>query len=115
MDHAVIPVGGLSSAPVVSVSEAVARHRSVRAFLDRQVDREQVLDILRRAARAPSGGNLQPWAITTIDGARLSDLKALMRGRCSEDPDGEPLDFAFYPNPLKPAYVGRRMRNGEIL
>jgi nitroreductase len=35
--------------------------------------------------------------------------------RCVEQPDGEPLDFAFYPSPLRPAYAGRRMRNGEIL
>src|ERR1700722_20743368 len=102
MDRAVIAPGGYPPTRVVGVWEAVARHRSVPSFLDRPVDREQVLDILRRAARAPSGGNLQPWGITTIDGARLSDLKALMRGRSSEDPDGEPLDFAFYPNPLKP-------------
>jgi nitroreductase len=53
--------------------------------------------------------------IKTIEGQRLSDLKALMRSRCSEHPDGEPLDFAFYPSPLKPAYAGRRVRNGEIL
>jgi nitroreductase len=115
MDRAVIAPGGHPPTRVMSVSEAVARHRSVRAFLDRPVDREKVLDILRRAARAPSGGNLQPWVITTLDGQRLSDLKALMGSRCVEQPDGEPLDFAFYPSPLKPAYVGRRMRNGEIL
>jgi nitroreductase len=115
MDRAVIAPGGHPPTRVMSVSEAVARHRTVRGFLDRPVDREKVLDILRRAARAPSGGNLQPWVITTIDGQRLSDLKALMRGRCSEHPDGEPLDFAFYPTPLKPAYARRRMRNGEIL
>jgi nitroreductase len=115
MDRAVIAPHDHPSARVVSVSEAVARHRSVRAFRDRSVDREQVLDILRRAARAPSGGNLQPWVIATLDGQRLTDLKALMRTRCSEHPDGEPLDFAFYPSPLEAAYLGRRLRNGEIL
>ena len=96
MDRPVIAPGGYPPPSMMSVSEAVARHRSVRAFLDRPVDREEVLNILRRAARAPSGGNLQPWAITTIDGERLSDLKTLMRGRCSEHPDGEPLEFSFY-------------------
>jgi nitroreductase len=114
MDRAVTAPDGHPATGVMMVSEAVARRRSERVFLDRPVDREKVLDILSRAARAPSGGNLQPWVFTTLDGERLSDLKTLMRGRCSEHPDGEPLDFAFYPNPLKPAYVGRRMRNGEI-
>jgi nitroreductase len=115
MDGAVIARGGHPPTRVVSVSEAVACPRSVQAFLDRPVDREQVLDILRRAVRAPSGGNLQPWVITTIDGRRLSDLKALMRNLCVEHPDGEPMDYAFYPSPLKPAYTGWRMRNSEIL
>lgn len=57
MDCAVIAPEGHAPTRVMSVSEAVARHRSVRAFLDTPVDREKVLDILRRGARAPSGGN----------------------------------------------------------
>jgi hypothetical protein len=48
MDRAVIAPGGNPPTRVVSVSEAVARHRSVWTFLDRPVDREKVLDILRR-------------------------------------------------------------------
>lgn len=99
----------------VSVSEAVASRSSVRAFLDRPVDPDRILDILRRAARAPSGGNLQPWAVHALHGERLAALKALMRRRCAEDPDGEPMGYAFYPPELKPHYVKRRLRNGEIL
>ena len=49
MDSAVIAPDGHPPARVVSVSEAVARHGSMRAFLDRPVDREKVLDILRRS------------------------------------------------------------------
>ena len=49
MDRAVIAPGGHPPTGVMSVSEAVARHRSMRAFLDRPVDREKVLDILRRS------------------------------------------------------------------
>jgi hypothetical protein len=49
MDRAVIAPGGYPPTRVVSVSGAVARHRSVRSFLDRPVDREKVLDILRRS------------------------------------------------------------------
>jgi nitroreductase len=99
----------------VSVSEAVAAWRSVRAFVDTPVDPERVRDILRRAARAPSGGNLQPWAVRTIHGEELASLKTLMRRRTAETPDGEPMDYAFYPAELKPHYLKRRVRNGEIL
>ena len=47
MDRAVI-ASGYPPTCVVSLSEAVARHRSVGAFVDRPVDREKVLDIMRR-------------------------------------------------------------------
>lgn len=99
----------------VSVSEALAARRSIRAFLDQPVDEDEIRDILRRAARAPSGGNLQPWAVHALSGEKLAALKALMRRRCAEAPEGEPMDYAFYPADLKPHYVKRRVRNGEIL
>lgn len=49
MDRAVIAPDGHPPARVVSVSEAVACHRSVLAFLDKPVDREKVLDFVRRS------------------------------------------------------------------
>ncbi|MEO8668741.1 MAG: nitroreductase, partial [Bauldia sp.] len=102
-------------AGTMSVSEAVAAHRCVRAFLDSPVEEAVIADILLRAARAPSGGNLQPWVVTTLAGERLVELKALMRRRCAEDPEGEPMGYDFYPKVLKPAYLKRRVRNGEII
>jgi hypothetical protein len=41
MDRAVIASDGRPPARVVSVPEAVARHRSVLAFLDRPVDKRE--------------------------------------------------------------------------
>ncbi|WP_198598386.1 nitroreductase [Mangrovicella endophytica] len=98
-----------------TVSEAVAAWRSVRAFDDRAVDAAAIRDILRRAARAPSGGNLQPWVVETVEGERLAALKALMRRLSVERPEGEAMAYDFYPRELKPAYLQRRRRNGEIL
>lgn len=101
--------------PALSVSAAVDRRASVRAFLDRPVERATVEDILRRAARAPSGGNLQPWVARLVDGAEIAALKTLMREKLKEMPEGEPGAPEFYPAPMKPAYLARRRRNGEIL
>ena len=42
------------------VSEAVAARKSVRAFLDRPVPEDLLRELLTKASRAPSGGNLQP-------------------------------------------------------
>jgi nitroreductase len=41
--------------PASTVSAAVAAWRSIRAFEDRPVDEAEIRDIVRRAARAPSG------------------------------------------------------------
>ena len=61
----------------MDVAEAVATRYSCRAFLpDKPVPESVVRDILQRAARAPSGGNLQPWIVHALAG-ESNDLPAL--------------------------------------
>lgn len=79
------------------------------------MDEAEILDILRRASRAPSGGNLQPWLVETFAGERLAALKAFMCRRVAACPDGEPMSYDFYPKALAPEFLRRRERNGEIL
>ena len=58
-----------------TVSDAVASRYSVRQFLaDKPVPRAVVEDLLRAAARAPSGGNLQPWRCYVVAGAARQRL-----------------------------------------
>ena len=45
----------------MKVSEAVAARRTIRAFLDKPVSDDTIRSLLEKAARAPSGGNVQPW------------------------------------------------------
>jgi nitroreductase len=104
-----------SGEPARTVSEAVATRRSIRAFLPEAPPPGEVERLLRLAARAPSGGNLQPSFVHVLEGARLDTLKALMARRCAEDPEGEPMSYSFYPERLPDAYWQRRVRNGEIL
>jgi len=47
----------------MNVTEAVATRKSIRAFLDTPVADDTVAKLLEKAARAPSGGNVQPWRI----------------------------------------------------
>ncbi len=47
----------------MKVSDAIATRKTVRAFKPDPVSRKTVEDILTLAARAPSGGNLQPWKV----------------------------------------------------
>lgn len=50
----------------MDVSETVAARRSIRAFLDKPVDKDALLRVLDKARRAPSGGNVQPWHAAAV-------------------------------------------------
>lgn len=99
----------------MNVSEAVAYRRSVRGFLDRPVDVAMVRDIIERAARAATGGNLQPWHIDLVHGASLDRLKGIMRERMGEGPSRETPEYDIYPPGLKKPYSDRRFEVGEML
>lgn len=100
---------------VSTVSEALESRKSTRAFLDRPVARPRLEEIARRAARAPSSGNLQPWHAYIIDGEAMAALKITMGRKVIENPEGEAMPSPFYPDPLMPVQTQRRKRNGEIL
>lgn len=100
----------------MDVRDAIASRYSCRAFLSKSVSEEIVRDIIARAAQAPSGGNLQPWIVHAIAGARLEELKALLRPRfATELPRGEGAEYDVYPPELKEPYYGRRARVGNQL
>ena len=99
----------------MDVREAVASRYSCRAFLDTPVPQTVVGDILERAARAPSGGNLQPWCVHVLAGERLAALKALLAPRMGELPRGEGGEYAVYPPDLAEPFQSRRRGVGEAL
>lgn len=100
---------------MMSVSEAVASRRSVRAFLDKPVDVALVRDLIGRAVRAPSGGNLQPWHLHLLAGEKMADFKAIMRARTSEAPFGVGSEYPVYPAKLDEPYRSRRFAVGEAM
>ncbi len=65
----------------MDVQDAIASRYSCRAFLPTAIPESVVRDIVERAARAPSGGNVQPWLVHAIAGERLEVLKASLRPR----------------------------------
>ncbi|MDB5452971.1 MAG: nitroreductase [Caulobacteraceae bacterium] len=95
----------------MNVSEAVERRISVRAFKPDPVPAAVVRDILERAARSPSGGNLQPWRVYALAGQPLADLKAYM----ADNPTYEQPEYQVYPPDLWEPFRTRRWVNGEDL
>jgi nitroreductase len=99
----------------MDVRDAVASRFSCRAFLPTPVPLAVVREILDRAARAPSGGNLQPWRVDALAGAPLDRLKAMLRAREAELPRGEGTEYAIYPDNMKDPYLGRHREVGRLL
>ena len=59
---------------MMTVEEAVAGRRCIRAFLPKPVPRELIERILLTAGRAPSGSNVQPWKVWVLDGAVKGEI-----------------------------------------
>jgi nitroreductase len=99
---------------MTSVSEAVERRISTRAFKPDPVPEAVVRDILERAARAPSGGNLQPWRVYALAGQALADFKALAHQRLTSD-HVEEREYHVYPENLWEPFRTRRFEAGAEL
>jgi len=95
----------------MNVTDAIAQRVSIRAFRPDPVPKALVSDILVRASRAPSGGNLQPWRVFGLSGAPLSAFKALV----AANPFGEEPEYDVYPPNLWEPFRSRRFQNGEDL
>lgn len=97
----------------MNVTEAVQTRRSVRAFLDKPVERDMLTRILETAQRSPSGGNTQPWHGIVLTG---EPMQALF-GRIAQDlPKGREAfapEYHVYPPELDGAYEQRRRGVGE--
>ncbi len=96
----------------MSVSEAVATRRSCRAFVDDAVDVDVVRDVLIKASRAASGGNVQPWRVYLLHGDRMAAFKAGMAERTDKGLVDAP-EYPVYPAPLKEPYRTQRFAVGE--
>ncbi len=100
----------------MDVFEAVSSRYSCRAFLPTPIPEKIVRDIVERAARSPSAGNMQPWRIYAIAGKRVAQLKALLAPRmASELPRGEGVEYTIYPQPLGEPFKSRSFKVGELL
>ena len=94
----------------MDVRDAVDARSSIRQFTDEPVPDATIRALLERAARAPSGGNLQPWRIYVLNG----DAMARFRSFTAERPaaGGE---YDIYPPSLWEPYRTNRYVNGEQL
>lgn len=93
----------------MDVSQALRERRSVRAFTSQVPAAELVQRLMQDAARAASGGNMQPWRVAAIAGAPLQAMLA----EVAQTPAQENPAHVSYPPNLWEPYRTRRFANGE--
>jgi nitroreductase len=100
----------------MDVFDAVDSRISCRWFLDKPVEPDVVRDLIAGAARAASGGNLQPWQVYALAGSALAELKrqvaAAIAGR---DPRQIDAEYPIYPQSMWEPYRSRREHHGVQL
>jgi nitroreductase len=100
----------------MEVRDALAARISTRAYLDTPVREAQLRELLGLAARAPSGGNLQPWQVHVVTGAARQSVIDAVRTTQATHPFGEPeLEYQIYPKPIIDPWRARRFACGEAV
>ena len=56
--------------------DAIKQRKSIRAFTEKQVPKNVIMEILNIACRAPSAMNTQPWEFVVVSGRKLDKLRA---------------------------------------
>ena len=93
----------------MKVSEAVRSRKSIRDFLKKPVNSDLIKQLLLKASRSPSGGNLQPWKIVVIND---SSMQSFMDFQSEWDKTEIP-PYEIYPKNLKEPYRTSRYELGE--
>lgn len=96
------------------VDENMKARRSIRAFLPKDVSKEQILGLLEVAGRAPSGTNTQPWQVYVVTGGKKQAitndiLAALANPELLKEHTEE---YAYYPSKWVDPYISRRRKVG---
>lgn len=104
----------ISNPSQAAVDAAITSRRSIRAFLDQPVEREEVVRILDVAARAPSGTNTQPWKVHVLTGATRERLSNAILAAYADpaQADAHHEEYPYYPREWVSPYVDRRRKVG---
>ena len=93
----------------MNVTQAVNQRSSIRAFLDKPVSNALIKQLLIKASRSPSGGNLQPWKIYVINDLSMKNFLEFQKNW--NKPENPP--YEIYPPKLKEPYRTSRYELGE--
>ena len=96
------------------VDEAIIGRHSIRGFLPKPVPDELITEILDVAARAPSGTNMQPWAVHVVKGKTRNSLIEKLTTAFSDQSSflQNESEYKYYPVEWFEPYLSRRRKVG---
>jgi nitroreductase len=97
-----------------AVDAAITSRRSIRAYTPQPVAREDIVQILQVAGRAPSGTNTQPWKVYVLEGERKQELSSAILA-IHNDPEQAKQhteEYEYYPREWVSPYIDRRRKVG---
>jgi nitroreductase len=98
----------------MDVKTALAKRKSTRAFLNKEVPITTVNAILEQAKTAPSGVNTQPWKVAVLSGQSKKDLEQKMESEFRAGNKGV-MDYQYYPEQWEAEYKQRRKACGLLM
>ncbi len=90
----------------------IASRRSIRGYLPREVPLDLVRQILKTAARAPSGTNMQPWKVYVATGKALQRLSKAVLAAHNDPEFVRHYAYKYYPDKFSEPYLSRRRKVG---
>lgn len=93
----------------MNVIDAVTTRSSIRHFTPEPLADEVLRGLVADAARAPSGGNLQPWRIYAVNGESMTRLREFL----ATQPPMDTPEYDIYPAELPEPYRSSRFAVGE--
>jgi len=98
----------------MSVINLLKQRKSVRAYLDKKVEKEKITTILEAAKHAPSGVNMQPFDLCVVSGAKKHEIETKMI-EAFDNNQKEKMDYQYYPLEWKEPYKSRRKDTGLLM
>jgi nitroreductase len=93
----------------MNITDAVQKRKSIRAFSSKLISNSLIAELLQKASRAPSGGNLQPWKIYIINEESMKKFLVFQENWSKS----ETQQYDIYPKNLKEPYRSSRYQLGE--
>ena len=98
----------------MDISEAIRKRKSIRAYQDKEVEREIITRILDTARFAPSGANSQPWQVAVVSGETKEQIAGALVAAFRSG-KGEDCDYDYYPQKWQDPFKKRRIACGAQL